>query len=60
MFFHQPTPGVNDRIIERVLEIAIVVFMAAILLATLPTMVRVPDVTDSAPRPMAAPAPLAR
>lgn len=57
--FHHHHLGIQRRTIDRVVEVAVLVFLTALLLAAIPMMARVPAATESEPRPMAAPAPLA-
>ena len=58
MFCHRPlaTPRHSAA---RLVEGAVVVLLAAMLLVAIPLMARVPAPTDLEPRPMAAPAPIA-
>ena len=56
---HHQALETNRRTIERIVEVAVLVFVALMLVAALPTMAQVPGATDIEPRPIAAPAPLA-
>lgn len=57
MLHHHPF-GLPRRTTDRLVELAVLVFLAAMLLVAVPLMARVPAATDTEPRPMAAPAPL--
>ena len=57
--FHRHSLGPPPRTMDRVVEVAVLLLLAAMLLAAIPMMARVPVATDIAPGPMPAPGPIA-
>lgn len=58
MLHHHPF-GSPRRTTDRLVELAVLVFLAAMLLVAVPLMARVPAATDIDPRPLPAPRPVA-
>jgi hypothetical protein len=58
MFHHHPL-ATPRRTADRLVEFAVLAFLAAMLLVAIPLTARVPTATDVEPRPLPAPRPVA-